>query len=113
VDIDRETYKILLHVYRNRRAREEVLTDKFGPKTPLVLTYLAAGDCVSASLDGKNPLPFDRLPFPDITGAMFMTTVKGNVEIERRRFELWKWLIPLIFSAISLLFSLFLLFFKS
>lgn len=67
-------------------------------------------------IGGINPdgsfLVFEKPPYSTAYDTKYGITAKGEEFVENRQWDRWKWCLPLLISAISLLFSFYNIFIK-
>ena len=102
---DKKSIKLLRYIYRRDGVTEEKIRRKFGDITLTLVGYSIDlyllpkdenGDFfVYSKDDGRDMKPTTR----------WYTTPRAKAIVEKASFEFWKWLAPLVFSALSLLIS--------
>ena len=101
--LNRESYAVLKYIYKHFGVSEGELTKRFDGETihwiliALIKNeYIGGGNPNGQFLESKDPF----LTTSDKT--CYISLSKGDVVIENKRWELLKWLVPLIFSSLSL-----------
>ena len=106
---DRDTVRLLRYIYKRKGVTEGEILRKFkniGVSFTLVNLsidlYLIAKD-----ENGQNFVyEKGKGPWCSKSSTKWYTTPKSNLVVQSNTANLWKWVMPLIFSAISLLISL-------
>jgi len=103
---DKETVKVLRYIYLHKGVTSDKLARHFKKQEDigLLLINLTIDRYLVAEDESKNCFFYELDKKPWIVKAEYKwhTTPKSNLVVQSDSANLWKWLIPLIFSAVSL-----------
>lgn len=105
---DKDTVKLLRYIYNHKGITEGKIKDKFkDPSVSLLLINLSTDLYLIAEDENGKSFIYekDKLPYISVNSTKWYTTPKSNLVVQNDTQVLWKWLVPLIISAISLFLS--------
>lgn len=100
--IDKETYKVMKHIYRNQEVKLGDLNRKFGDDAICSALYLCS--CYYAAYrDKEGQLTFNP-KFTSSDGSIGLTPL-GNKYVEDKQEALVKWIVPILISVAAVSIS--------
>lgn len=122
----KRNYRLLSYLYGKNDVTEKRLMDKFGKcfkekknkkddgrgAVFWTLAALVKQGYAGCELEDGTFTSFEEIPYSTSNKAKYFLLSKGEFYVENRRWGRWKWIVPLLISAISLLFSFYNLFFS-
>lgn len=105
--LNKESYSVLKYIYKHACVPEGELIKKFDEETThWILIALIKGEYIGAGNPNGQFLE-SKEPFLTTNNkTRYISLPKGDVIVEEKRCELFKWLIPLVFSSLSLLLGI-------
>lgn len=107
---DKDTVKILQYIYKHKGVTEGQIAAKFRKvdDVELLLIYLSIDLYLIATDEEGKPFTYnsDGEIWHSKNSTKWYTTAKSNVVVESENASLWKWIVPIIFSSLSLIISI-------
>jgi len=108
---DKDTVKLLRYIYFRKGVTEKQILKKFGEDSGVGFTLinLSIDSYLTAEDESGKPFAYkvrnDDTPHASFDSTRWYTTAKSNLVVQSDCANLWKWLVPLIVSLVSLALS--------